>query len=121
MYYHIIVSRKDQNNKIKLSPLTNHRNTKKGAINGGFDRVNLFQQIEKGFDKFFSYTRPLEESFEYYNIMKNSNIVEQLKIREEYIRYSKKIEKKEQVQNKELQLDDNTIQSNKVEKMKIKQ
>ena len=32
MHCHIIVSRKDQANKIKLSPLTNHRNTKKGVI-----------------------------------------------------------------------------------------
>lgn len=82
MHCHIIVSRKDQGNRIKLSPLTNHRNTKKGAINGGFDRVNLFQQVEKGFDKLFSYVRPLNESFEYYNTMKNGSIVDQLKMQE---------------------------------------
>jgi hypothetical protein len=29
------VKRKDQTNKKKLSPLTNHSNTKKGAIKGG--------------------------------------------------------------------------------------
>lgn len=82
MHCHIIVSRKDQANKIKLSPLTNHRNTKKGAIKGGFDRTNLFQQAEKGFDKLFSYVRPLNESFEYYNTMKNCSIVDQLKMQE---------------------------------------
>lgn len=43
MHCHIIVSRKDQSNKIKLSPLTNHKNTKKGTVKGGFDRTNLFQ------------------------------------------------------------------------------
>ncbi len=37
MHCHLIVSRKDQSNKKKLSPLTNHKNTKKGAIKGGFD------------------------------------------------------------------------------------
>ena len=82
MHCHIIVSRKDQANKIKLSPLTNHRNTKKGAIKGGFDRVNLFQQAEKGFDKLFNYERPLSESFEYYRVMKNGVISEQIALQE---------------------------------------
>lgn len=82
MHCHVIVSRKDQSNKIKLSPLTNHRNTKKGAIKGGFDRTNLFQQMEKGFDKLFNYDRPLNESFEYYNMMKNGGISDQIKMQE---------------------------------------
>ena len=82
MHSHLTVSRKDQTNKIKLSPLTNHRNTKKGIIKGGFDRTNLFQQVEKGFDKLFSYARPLNESFEYYNTMKNGSIDEQIKMQE---------------------------------------
>lgn len=76
MHCHIIVSRKDQSNKIKLSPLTNHRNTKKGIIKGGFDRTNLFKQVELNFDKLFNYERPLDESFEYYNTMKNGSITE---------------------------------------------
>lgn len=89
MHCHIIVSRKDQANKIKLSPLTNHRNTKKGAIKGGFDRANLFQQVEKGFDKLFNYYRPLDESFEYYNTMKNGAIVEQINIQEKILVHEK--------------------------------
>lgn len=82
MHCHIIVSRKDQANKIKLSPLTNHRNTKKGVIKGGFDRTNLFLQVEQGFDSLFSYDRQLNETFEYYNLMKNGSISEQLKMQE---------------------------------------
>ncbi|WP_308601092.1 DUF5712 family protein [uncultured Dysgonomonas sp.] len=78
MHCHIIVSRKDQSNKIKLSPLTNHRNTKKGIIKGGFDRINLFEQVEHGFNRLFNYNRPLEESFEYYNTMRNGTISEQI-------------------------------------------
>lgn len=78
MHCHIIVSRKDQSNKIKLSPLTNHKDTKKGMVRGGFDRTNLFQQVEKGFDELFNYDRPIDESFEYYNTMKNGNITDQL-------------------------------------------
>lgn len=82
MHCHIIVSRKDQANKVKLSPLTNHRNTKKGAIKGGFDRTNLFQQAELGFDKLFDYSRTLSESFEYYNTMRNGTITEQIRMQE---------------------------------------
>ena len=36
MHCHLIVSRKDQVNKKKLSPLTNHKNTKKGIVNRWF-------------------------------------------------------------------------------------
>ncbi len=85
MHCHLIVSRKDQTNKKKLSPLTNHKNTKKGVIKGGFDRKNLFQQAEQGFDKLFGYNRPLTESFEYYNTMKNGTITDQLDMQEKQI------------------------------------
>lgn len=82
MHCHVIVSRKDQANKIKLSPLTNHRNTKKGIIKGGFDRTNLLQQTEQGFDRLFNYDRLVSESFGYYNVMKNGSITEQIKMQE---------------------------------------
>lgn len=85
MHCHLIVSRKDQSNKKKLSPLTNHRNTEKGAIKGGFNRKNLFQQAEQGFDRLFGYKRELSESFEYYNTMKNGSISDQLQIQERQI------------------------------------
>lgn len=89
MHCHLIVSRKDQSNKIKLSPLTNHKDTKKGTVKGGFDRTNLFQQAEQGFDKLFSYNRPLTETFEYYNTMKNGSIADQLKMQERQISHEK--------------------------------
>ena len=82
MHCHLIVSRKDQSNRKKLSPLTNHKNTKKGTVKGGFDRKNLFQQAEQGFDRLFGYDRQLTESFEYYNTMKNGSISDQLNIQE---------------------------------------
>lgn len=85
MHCHLIVSRKDQSNKKKLSPLTNHKNTKKGTVKGGFDRKNLFQQTEQGFDRLFNHDRQLTESFEYYNTMKNGTITEQLKMQEQTI------------------------------------
>ena len=83
MHCHLIVSRKDQANKKKLSPLTNHKDTKVGIVKGGFDRVHLFQQAEQGFDNLFGYNRQLSESFEYHNIIKNGSIVEQLKLQEQ--------------------------------------
>lgn len=82
MHCHLIVSRKDQSNKIKLSPLTNHKNTKKGTVKGGFDRTKLFQQVEQGFDSLFNYDRQPTETFEYCNTMKNGSISDQLKMQQ---------------------------------------
>ena len=100
MHCHLIVSRKDQTNKKKLSPLTNHKNTKNGTITGGFDRVNLFQQAEQGFDKLFNYNRQRTESFAYHNTMKNSSISKQLKLNEQKEHsYERKKENSNQVTN----------------------
>ena len=85
MHCHLIVSRKDQSNKKKLSPLTNHKNTKKGTVTGGFDRVNLFQRAEQGFNKLFGYNRPLAETFQYCNTIKNGSMSNKLKIQEKEI------------------------------------
>ena len=101
MHCHLIVSRKDQSNKKKLSPLTNHKNTKKGTVTGGFDRVNLFQRAEQGFDKLFGYDRQLSESFEYANIMKNGNIEDKLEMQERELKEPKQYftgENKKEVQ-----------------------
>ena len=100
MHCHLIVSRKDQSNKKKLSPLTNHKNTKKGTVTGGFDRVNLFQQAEQGFDKLFGYDRQLSESFEYSNTMKTGSIDDKLKMQEQELQEPKQYftdEKKKEV------------------------
>ncbi len=98
MHCHLIVSRKDQANKKKLSPLTNHKNSKNGVIKGGFNRVNLFQQAEQGFDKLFSYNRQLSESFDYHNTMKNGSISEQLELQNQNFTEEKK---KEIIQSRE--------------------
>ena len=90
MHCHLIVSRKDQSNKKKLSPLTNHKDTKKGMVTGGFDRVSLFQQAERGFDKLFGYNRQQSESFDYHNTMKNNSTSKQLKLQEENFQYSER-------------------------------
>lgn len=74
MHAHIIVSRKDLNNKIKLSPQTNHRGTKKGAVRGGFDRTEFYSKSEKTFDMGFNHSRDFKESFEFQNTMKNGSM-----------------------------------------------
>lgn len=72
MHAHILVSRKDMENRRKLSPMTNHRGTgRTGTAKGGFDREQFVERCEKTFDKQFSYGRELEESFEYQNTMKH--------------------------------------------------
>lgn len=97
MHCHLIVSRKDQSNKVKISPLTNHRNTKKGVITGGFERTALFENVEKGFDKLFGYHRQLSETFEYCNAMKNGSMTDKLKMQEKEIVFAgeKKKEKED--------------------------
>ena len=92
MHCHLIISRKDQANKKKLSPLTNHKNTNNGIIKGGFDRVNLFQKVEQGFDKLFGYNRQQSESFYYHNTMKNGSISELLEIQNQDFTGEKKKE-----------------------------
>lgn len=117
MHCHIIVSRKDQANRKKLSPVTNHRNTKKGAVKGGFDRSKLFKAVEQGFDFLFNYTRPFSESFEYYNIMRNGEIREQLEMQENISsqnRYKKS--NKQVIMNKYLK---QSIDANKHKEVKI--
>ena len=86
MHCHLIVSRKDQANKKKLSPLTNHKNTKNGIVKGGFDLINMFQRAEQGFDRLFGYNRQQAESFQYYNTIKNGTISELFQLQEQEIR-----------------------------------
>lgn len=83
IHCHLIMSRRNQANKKKPSPLTNYKNTKNGIIKGSLDRVNLFQQVEQGFDRLFNYSRQQAELFDYHNIMKNGSISKQLKQQEQ--------------------------------------
>ena len=101
MHCHLIVSRKDQSNKVKISPLTNHRNTQKGVITGGFDRVSLFENVEKGFDRLFGYNRQLAETFEYSNTMKNGSMTDKLRMQERELKEPEQniaVEKKKDLQ-----------------------
>ena len=63
-HIHVLVARNTSENK-KISPLTNHRNSSKGAVKSGFDRIGFKDQTEKSFDDFFRYERSLNETYSY--------------------------------------------------------
>lgn len=81
-HIHGIVSRKTKaleglgGRELKISPLTNHRDTAKGAVKGGFDRTAFIQKCEKLFDKLFEYNRKVAETFDYQNAMKHGTVEE---------------------------------------------
>ncbi|MEM6734648.1 MAG: MobB family relaxase [Bacteroidota bacterium] len=69
-HIHVIVSRKDKAQRLKLSPFASARNTQKHTINGnkvqsGFDRQQFVNNGEKRFDTMFSYERSVKDSFRY--------------------------------------------------------
>ncbi|MEH0153441.1 DUF5712 family protein [Limibacter armeniacum] len=70
-HIHVLIRRKGADKKTLLSPLTNHKNTVKGKIKGGFDRTAFKIKCEKHFDKEYSYKREITETFEYVNAIKN--------------------------------------------------
>lgn len=114
IHCHLIVSRKDQSNKVKISPLTNHRNTKKGVITGGFDRTALFKNVEKGFDRLFSYNRQLSKTFEYCNTMKNGSMADKLQMQERELSTPKEDFAGEKNKIVDIQIDENVkAQTNK--------
>ncbi|MVN23485.1 DUF5712 family protein [Mucilaginibacter arboris] len=84
LHVHLIVSRKDKANKKKLSPMTNHRGTEKGAVKGGFNREAFVSGIENRFDKSTGYARDISESFAYCKSVKSgdlSDLLEQVELR----------------------------------------
>ncbi|WP_299758689.1 DUF5712 family protein [uncultured Pontibacter sp.] len=74
MHAHLIVSRKDMANKVKLSPMTNHRATGKGAVRGGFDREAFVSACEERFDRQTGYQREQQESFAYCHALRKGSV-----------------------------------------------
>ncbi|TQI69339.1 hypothetical protein JM79_0214 [Gramella sp. Hel_I_59] len=74
---HIIVSRKDQTQRLKLTPTTKERSTHR-SIGGnsyqvGFDRMKWINKNEKSFDTLFNYRRSAIEKFDNQYILKNGS------------------------------------------------
>lgn len=70
MHAHIIVSRRDKTNSISLSPKSNHR-SKMGVIAHGFNRNLFFANCERTFDYMMSFERTIDNSYKYFNTIKN--------------------------------------------------
>lgn len=69
LHVHIVVSRYDRSQQMKLSPLSNQRGGK-GKLAGkehtkGFNRDEFVQRAEKLFDQKFQYRRDIKESYHY--------------------------------------------------------
>lgn len=95
LHVHVVISRKDVQNKLKLSPLTSHRSAQeKGAVKTGFDRVKFMKTGEELFDKMFGYDRELKESFEYQHTMKHGTAKERQDMKEKA--YQQEIQKDKQ-------------------------
>jgi hypothetical protein len=60
----------ERKNPYHLSPLTNHKDTTRGVVKGGFERNAFSQRVEQSFDRAFGYERSLTESFAYRHGMK---------------------------------------------------
>lgn len=73
MHIQIIVSRKDINNRLKLSPENNSRgkNKEHSAKLGQFNRNAFKQSGETLFDRYFDFNRGLIDTLVYANTMKN--------------------------------------------------
>ena len=61
----------DRKNPYHLSPLTNHKDTQRGVVKGGFERRQYSERTEQAFDRAFAYERPLTETFHYAYTMKH--------------------------------------------------
>lgn len=74
---HIIVSRKDKTQRMKLSPIANERSKDRMIGNNkyhvGFDRMKWIEMNEKTFDLSFKYKRLENEKFRNQYILKNGS------------------------------------------------
>ncbi|MDC6367197.1 MULTISPECIES: MobB family relaxase [Flavobacteriaceae] len=75
LHAHIIVSRMDKSQQIRLSPMANHRQSK-NKLNGkevkiGFNRDEFVGKCESLFDEKFQYKRDYTKSYNYYKEAKD--------------------------------------------------
>ena len=74
-HVHVIVSRRDKEQKMKLSPLSKARFNDAHLINGkkcqiGFDRDKFSNKLEQSFDELFAYHREFRDSYEGRKVIK---------------------------------------------------
>lgn len=76
-HIHIVVSRRDKEQKRSLSPLAKARSNEKHMINGqeckiGFNRDQFTQKLETSFDRGFSYERMFTDSYQGRKLLKEN-------------------------------------------------
>lgn len=123
LHIHIIVSRKSNDGRLKLSPMTNHQNTKKGAVKGGFTRIDYYSSVERAFDNKYLYQRKREEQFDYKKQYKKADVKQLQELNKEKFKCNQyQIENRNQfIQNCKEQgfsnkAIDNMFQGNSIEK-----
>lgn len=82
-HVHVIISRRDLQQRYKLSPETNHINSKKGVIKGGFNRNNFRQTSQELFDQMTGYSRKVEDSFNFQNEARKQRVADWLENKRE--------------------------------------
>jgi hypothetical protein len=102
MHAHIIVSRKDMENKLKLSPMTNHRNaSRSGTVKSGFDKNDFREKCNFSFDRLFSFERNFQDTWEYQNTLKNGTYEDKIALLEKTGQIVQvKLQESEQNENK---------------------
>lgn len=100
---HVIVSRKTADGRRKISPQTNHRNTKKGPVKGGFFRIDFYNGTEQAFDRMFLYQRRLENKFEYKKRYRKAKSKEIQRLIHEKIEYNIQLKARRQEVTQTLQ------------------
>jgi hypothetical protein len=73
-------------NPYHLSPLTNHKDTQRGVVIGGFERKQYSERVEQAFDQAFAYERPLTETFKYAHTMQHGTPEECVALRKQALR-----------------------------------
>lgn len=76
----------DRKNPYHLSPLTNHKDTRRGVVTGGFERKQYSERVEQAFDRAFAYDRPLSETFRYAHTMQHGTTEECAALRTQALR-----------------------------------
>ena len=76
----------ERKNPYHLSPLTNHKNTERGVVTGGFERKQYSERVERAFDQAFGYERPLTETFRYAHTMQHGTMEECTALRAQALR-----------------------------------
>jgi hypothetical protein len=124
MHIHILVSRRDKEQRYKLSPYSNARGeyeTQNKIKSGGFNRNTFRESSERVFDTSFSYKRSFTETFSYQNSMKNGDFTQKQAAISQLNEQRREKEKKEkQVITQQKEKEKQSQQKQEQEKQQIK-